>query len=61
MKPIVGYIRVSTSQQCRSGPDIEAQREALAPASGEGGGCRGPAHIFSWHPIPLHVSGEETL
>ncbi len=30
MKPIVAYIRVSTSQQRRSGLGIEAQREALA-------------------------------
>jgi DNA invertase Pin-like site-specific DNA recombinase len=30
MKPIVAYIRVSTSQQSRSGLGIEAQREALA-------------------------------
>jgi len=30
MKPIVAYIRVSTSQQGRSGLGIEAQREALA-------------------------------
>ena len=30
MKPIVAYIRVSTSQQARSGLGIEAQREALA-------------------------------
>jgi DNA invertase Pin-like site-specific DNA recombinase len=30
MKPIVSYIRVSTSQQGRSGLGIEAQREALA-------------------------------
>lgn len=37
MKPIVAYIRVSTSQQERSGLGIEAQREALARfASGEG-------------------------
>ena len=37
MKPIVAYIRVSTSQQGRSGLGIEAQREAPARfASGEG-------------------------
>jgi DNA invertase Pin-like site-specific DNA recombinase len=37
MKPIVTYIRVSTSQQGRSGLGIEAQREALARfAIGEG-------------------------
>ena len=30
MKPIVAYVRVSTSQQGRSGLGIEAQREALA-------------------------------
>jgi len=37
MKPIVAYIRVSTSQQGRSGLGIEAQREALARfASAEG-------------------------
>ena len=30
MKPIVTYIRVSTSQQGRSGLAIDAQREALA-------------------------------
>jgi DNA invertase Pin-like site-specific DNA recombinase len=30
MKPIVSYIRVSTSQQGRSGLGIEAQRDALA-------------------------------
>jgi DNA invertase Pin-like site-specific DNA recombinase len=37
MKPIVAYIRVSTSQQGRSGLGIDAQREALARfASGEG-------------------------
>jgi hypothetical protein len=30
MKPIVAYIRVSTSQQGRSGLGIEAQRSALA-------------------------------
>jgi len=29
VKPIVAYIRVSTSQQGRSGLGIEAQREAL--------------------------------
>ena len=29
MKPLVSYIRVSTSQQGRSGLGIEAQREAL--------------------------------
>jgi hypothetical protein len=33
MKPIVAYIRVSTSQQGRSGLGIEAQRGALAKAS----------------------------
>ena len=31
MKSIVAYIRVSTSQQGRSGLGIEAQREALGP------------------------------
>src|SRR5271157_6440640 len=37
MKPIVAYVRVSTSQQGRSGLGIEAQREALARfADGEG-------------------------
>jgi DNA invertase Pin-like site-specific DNA recombinase len=30
MKPLVSYIRVSTSQQARSGLGIEAQREGLA-------------------------------
>jgi hypothetical protein len=30
MKPLVTYIRVSTSQQGRSGLGIEAQRESLA-------------------------------
>jgi DNA invertase Pin-like site-specific DNA recombinase len=29
MKPVVAYVRVSTSQQGRSGPGIETQREAL--------------------------------
>ena len=37
MKPIVTYIRVSTTQQGRSGLGIEAQREALARFAGEGG------------------------
>jgi len=37
MKPTVAYVRVSTSQQGRSGLGIEAQREALARfADGEG-------------------------
>jgi DNA invertase Pin-like site-specific DNA recombinase len=37
LKPIVTYVRVSTSQQSRSGLGIEAQREALMRfASGEG-------------------------
>jgi DNA invertase Pin-like site-specific DNA recombinase len=37
MKQIVGYVRVSTGQQGRSGLGIEAQQEALARfASGEG-------------------------
>ena len=37
MKPIVAYVRVSTSQQGRSGLGIEAQRAALARfADGEG-------------------------
>src|ERR1700747_1356413 len=37
MKQIVGYVRVSTSQQGRSGLGIEAQHAALARvASGEG-------------------------
>jgi len=37
MKPLVAYVRVSTSQQGRSGLGIEAQREALARfADGEG-------------------------
>ncbi len=37
MKPTVTYVRVSTSQQGRSGLGIEAQREALARfADGEG-------------------------
>jgi DNA invertase Pin-like site-specific DNA recombinase len=35
MKPIVAYIRVSTSQQGRSGLGIEAQRTALARFAGE--------------------------
>lgn len=30
LKPLVGYVRVSTAQQGRSGLGIEAQREALA-------------------------------
>jgi hypothetical protein len=30
MKPLVSYVRVSTSQQARSGLGIEAQREGLA-------------------------------
>jgi DNA invertase Pin-like site-specific DNA recombinase len=37
MKPIVAYIRVSTSQQGRSGLGIEAQREALARFAKETG------------------------
>src|ERR1700749_962142 len=37
MKPIVAYIRVSTSQQGRSGLGIEAQRGALARFAGEAG------------------------
>ncbi|HEY1945334.1 MAG TPA: recombinase family protein [Roseiarcus sp.] len=36
MKPLVAYIRVSTSQQGRSGLGIEAQREALARFAGGG-------------------------
>ena len=28
-KPLIGYVRVSTAQQGRSGLGIEAQREAL--------------------------------
>src|SRR5271154_3050974 len=37
MKPVVAYVRVSTSQQGRSGLGIEAQKGALARfASGEG-------------------------
>src|SRR5208283_974411 len=37
MKPIVAYLRVSTSQQGRSGLGIESQRDALAKfANGEG-------------------------
>jgi DNA invertase Pin-like site-specific DNA recombinase len=37
MKPIVAYIRVSTSQQGRSGLGIEAQRDALAQFAKEAG------------------------
>jgi DNA invertase Pin-like site-specific DNA recombinase len=37
MKPIVAYLRVSTSQQGRTGLGIEAQREALARFAGEEG------------------------
>jgi len=37
MKPLVAYIRVSTSQQGRSGLGIEAQREALARFAQEAG------------------------
>src|SRR5271163_2212947 len=37
MKPIVAYIRVSTSQQGRSGLGIEAQREALTRFAKEAG------------------------
>jgi DNA invertase Pin-like site-specific DNA recombinase len=37
MKPIVAYIRVSTSQQGRSGLGIEAQRGALARFAAEAG------------------------
>ena len=37
MKPIVAYIRVSTSQQGRSGLGIEAQRDALARFAKEAG------------------------
>jgi DNA invertase Pin-like site-specific DNA recombinase len=37
MKPIIAYIRVSTSQQGRSGLGIEAQREALARFAKEAG------------------------
>jgi DNA invertase Pin-like site-specific DNA recombinase len=37
MKPIVAYIRVSTSQQGRSGLGIEAQREALTRFAGDEG------------------------
>jgi DNA invertase Pin-like site-specific DNA recombinase len=36
MKPIIAYIRVSTSQQGRSGLGIEAQRAALARFAKEG-------------------------
>ena len=36
MKPIVAYIRVSTSQQGRSGLGIEAQRTALTRFANEG-------------------------
>ena len=37
MKPIAAYIRVSTSQQDRSGLGIEAQREALTRFANEFG------------------------
>jgi DNA invertase Pin-like site-specific DNA recombinase len=37
MKPFVTYVRVSTSQQGRSGLGIEAQREALARFANEAG------------------------
>ena len=37
MKPIVGYIRVSTSQQGRSGLGIEAQHEALVRFAADAG------------------------
>jgi DNA invertase Pin-like site-specific DNA recombinase len=37
MKPIVAYVRVSTSQQGRSGLGIEAQRECLVRFAGDDG------------------------
>jgi DNA invertase Pin-like site-specific DNA recombinase len=41
MRPAIGYIRVSTAKQGRSGLGIEAQQEALQRfGDAEGYGCR---------------------